>query len=227
MKSSLTKPGSNKLSQPSVFVRRNTKSKTQVNSPLSKPVFNPSKNQMVQKDLKIDTNIKRSDINNSILCAPSPLSSPLRAEFTADQKETMKQLENKNNADPILSAKASLLELRLEAKTYLDSNKKLFSRANHSKRYSLKPEDSTSFSFMTTSRINSPNADVVKELIKNVNTLNQRLIQNEKVNEIQQKHDSFLKEKIENLETKIEDQKSLILDSKSTNIGCSTQCIVF
>ena len=38
---------------------------------------------------------------------------------------------------------------------------------------------------------------------------------------------SFLKEKIENLETKIEDQKSLILDSKSTNIGCSTQCIVF
>ena len=74
---------------------------------------------------------------------------------------------------------------------------------------------------------NEAQFELLSDLTKSVKELNQRLMRNEETTYERLKENISLKNKIKNLESRIEEQQSKRLDTEVLNPGCSSNCQVF
>ena len=86
----------------------------------------------------------------------------------------------------------------------------------------------TSNASMNSAFLSEAHNDALYELTRSLKELNQRLIQNEEITFNRTKENSILQKTIQNLENKIDEQKSLRVDRDGINVGCTTGgCLIF
>jgi hypothetical protein len=102
------------------------------------------------------------------------------------------------------------------------SSKSFASYLKSSRRFSIASNGSfNSFGF------NEAQYELLTDLTKSVKELNQRLIRSEEITYERLKENIALKNKIKNLEGRIEEQQTKRLDTEILNPGCSNNCQVF
>ena len=71
------------------------------------------------------------------------------------------------------------------------------------------------------------NHEILYELTKSVQELNQRLIRNEEINVHRLHENIILKNTIKSLENKLDDHKAAKIEKEGISVGCTNDCLLF
>ena len=145
--------------------------------------------------------------------------------FKFPENPACSSIHNRNKNSDIttylISAKESLYDLRLEAKSYWSSSKKQLNEVQKSRRSSFVVEDFRNYRSLCQSEIFQ---DPLKELTGSVIELKTKVLESERKKDEQDEDTGNLRQAIKKLGENIEKFQELKLENETKNVGCTGNC---
>ena len=229
--SNLNKPTTEKNKDSKAdFIRQNSRNKTEMIL-ADKSIKNYNTNHQIAFDEINKKKVENS--KNSIL--KGGLSSNYKIEQTPAR---VFQKEKKVMDNPFMFNEVSVQDVKFENcdESYRKNNplsriyerKSIDENKNHLQHiYKQRRSSIGSNGSMNSMMFSEGNHEILYELTKSVQELNQRLIRNEEINVHRLHENIILKNTIKSLENKLDDHKAAKIEKEGISVGCTNDCLLF